>query len=314
MRATQVTLVALANDSREDAEIAEDKLYSAISASSRGSFRSCRTRLGGPPSRTMTVGLELPQRHLDRGHRVQRGGVEGGDAGVLGPDEDRDLGAAEHDAFGAARHEAVEDLAMHRPRAVEEAAAAEFFDDDALDLGALVLAGDQDLDAEPFAQAVDEDAAALHREAGADEAHAADSLLPDRRAQGIGDMQQRYAGRAFDLAGHQMHGVAADHQEIGAAACQHRADLRHGCGRVVPAPGILHRRDLAEVEGIHQRLGRMHAAEALLNLAIDELIIDGRGYPAHPAEHADGFHAPTLEREQAFQQCGAFGICNAVDA
>src|SRR6185437_11715299 len=74
----------------------------------------------------------------------------------------------------------------------------------------------------------------------------------------------------------------------------------HAAIGFVPAALALQRRDLREIEGMQDGARRGEAADPLLNLAIEEPVIDGGGFPAHPAQHADGFHAP-----QANSRAGA---------
>src|SRR5262249_32027733 len=45
-----------------------------------------------------------------------------------------------------------------------------------------------------------------------------------------------------------------------------------------------------EIQRMHQELCAMHAAQALLRLAVDELVIRARRFPREAADEADGFH------------------------
>ena len=63
----------------------------------------------------------------------------------------------------------------------------------------------------------------------------------------------------------------------------------------------------------------MHAAETLLDAAIDQLVIDRRGFPTHPRQQPHGLHRASpffdiIERDQAGEQRARFGICHAVHA
>jgi hypothetical protein len=59
----------------------------------------------------------------------------------------------------------------------------------------------------------------LHGEGGAEQAHLADACLQDRRGGRVGDMQQQRAS-GFDPIGQRVHGVGADHQQLGATGLQ----------------------------------------------------------------------------------------------
>ena len=62
-------------------------------------------------------------------------------------------------------------------------------------------------------------------------------------------------------------------------------------GKLVPVAFVLKPLDLVEIDGTHQALRRMHAAEPAVRLLIDDAVILGRAFPAHAADQADGPHA-----------------------
>ena len=70
-------------------------------------------------------------------------------------------------------------------------------------------------------------------------------------------------------------------------------------------PDLVHEPDpqgvigVDEVGGVQQQLGGMDAAQTLLNLAVEELVVDGAGFPAHAAQDADGLHGAKLAGRNA---------------
>ncbi len=74
--------------------------------------RQIRPRRIARDSRAGISRGSLGQGEIDRGHGVQRCGVEQGHGGIFRQDEQRQFGAAEDHALGAPRHKARDDVAV----------------------------------------------------------------------------------------------------------------------------------------------------------------------------------------------------------
>ena len=66
-----------------------------------------------------------------------------------------------------------------------------------------------------------------------------------------------------------------------------RAD--HHVGRFVPTARALQDFDLREIKRVQQRLRTVQAAEPCLRGLVDDPVVFQRAFPAHPANHANGF-------------------------
>ena len=199
----------------------------------------------------------------------------------------------------AARDQAGDDAAIGVARRLEELPAHQLFVDDAAGLGGVFRFGRNHVDAVAVSQTALDDAVLLHGVGRADEADAGEIAALDRGAQRIGDVEQRQGRRLLHRGRRTMHGVAGDEQEIGAAGGELGRDTGHQGVGLVPLAAALQRRHFVEVERVQQQLGGMDAAEAFLNLAVEELIVDGAGFPAHAAEDADGLHGAKLAGRDA---------------
>ncbi len=131
----------------------------------------------------------------------------------------------------------------------------------------------------------------FHREARAQEADATEAFRDDRACGGIGDVQQRQRRRGFHPGCDLVHGVGADHQEIGARALQAPGGIRQQLARVVPLAGMLESFDLLEIQAVEQDPRRMQSTEPFLHALVDQAVVGHGGFPAHAAEHSDGLHA-----------------------
>ena len=137
-----------------------------------------------------------------------------------GADEQLDLGAAEHDALGARADQPVDHLEVRRPRLGADHAQAQLVVDDPVHQRAVLAAGHQHLEAvagQPSAVEL-----LLHRERRPQQA---DGRSParvrpprSRRRDAAGD-----ATRPPRRVGHLVHGVGAEHEQLGAPRLQRRA-------------------------------------------------------------------------------------------
>jgi hypothetical protein len=130
----------------------------------------------------------------------------------------------------------------------------------------------------------------LHGEGRSEQADAGEPRGLDPLGRGIGDVEQRDAHGGRDRIGQAMHGVGAQHDEVRAAPLQPERGLPHRVGQPVPLTLVLKPLDRVEIDGPHQALRRMHAAQPPVHLLIDDAVVLGRAFPAHAADEADGLH------------------------
>jgi hypothetical protein len=126
----------------------------------------------------------------------------------------------------------------------------------------------------------------LHGEGRAQQADPRQARRLDRRRRRVGDVQQRDLHRRVDGPGAAVHGVGAQHQEVGAALLQGLGGLGQLAGQGVPVAGVLQGLDPGEVERPHQAAGRGHAAQPVADALVDQPIVLGRAFPAHAADQA----------------------------
>ena len=229
---------------------------------------------------------------MGRRHGVQFRRIEQRHRGIRGADQQRNFGAAENNPFGTLCHQSGDDFAIAAARRIQEAAAAQFFENHAVDFLRIVARGSQNLEIVLRLQATTQNIRALHGELGTDETDAVNAGRRHRFAERIGDMQDRHGHSLFERGHAQMHGVGADEKDVGsglhqalAGACQRRIAF-------VPSASALQRGDIFEIEGVHQDARRMHAAQLLLHGLVDQAVIGDGGFPTHPADQADSFHNP----------------------
>ena len=79
-----------------------------------------------------------------------------------------------------------------------------------------------------------------------------------------------------------MHGVAAHQQEFGPGLHKIAAGTSKQRAALSPLSGALEGRDLLEIEGMQQDARGMQPAKPLLHFAIDDAVIDGRGFQVMP--------------------------------
>jgi len=100
-------------------------------------------------------------------------------------------------------------------------------------------------------------------------------------------VEQRDIDGVGDRVGHQVHGVGAQQDEVGAAALQAEGGVFHPVGQFIPIALMLEALDLAEIDRPHQAARRVNAAEPVANLAVDDPVVFGGAFPAHAADEAD---------------------------
>ncbi len=105
-------------------------------------------------------------------------------------------------------------------------------------------------------------------------------------------------------------------EEIRAALRQRARRADHSLrGRSSQSPAACSASISAEIERLQQRLGGMHAAEPPLNLAIDDAVIDGRGFPAHARRSCRWSSSAALlyQRAKRGETRFGFAVDDAVD-
>jgi len=130
----------------------------------------------------------------------------------------------------------------------------------------------------------------LHREARAEQADAGDAGGRERIGGAIGDVQQRQRRGLGDRVCDLVHGVGAQHDEIGATCLQRTRRRGHGLTGGIPVAGVLQRFDLVEIHAVQQQPGRMQAAERVAHGLVDDPVVEQGGFPAHAADQANGLH------------------------
>jgi len=229
---------------------------------------------------------------------VQPGGREHRDpVGLVRVEQQIDLGAPEDHALGTLPDQPVHDRQVRSARLLPHHAEHELVVDDPVHRLLVVLVRDEDLQA-VARQPVPVEVLA-HRERGAEQSHPADTGVEDRPRGGVAEVEQRYADRRLDRVGHLVHGVGAQHQEVGAGPLQRRGLGGEQPSGVVPPVLDLHLLDLGEVDRGHQDPGRVQPAEAFLHRLVDEPVVLGGRLPAHAAEEPDALqggaaHAPMV--------------------
>ena len=115
-----------------------------------------------------------------------------------------------------------------------------------------------------------------------------------QRASGrVDDVQQRNPDGGFDARAHVVHRVRAQHETGGARALQSASGLFQQSAGAVPVACLLPRGDRGEVDAVQHEIGRVEAAEPGGDAAIDQAIVFGSRFPAHPADQPESSHVPT---------------------
>jgi hypothetical protein len=92
--------------------------------------------------------------------------------------------------------------------------------------------------------------------------------------------------------GHQVHGVRADRQHLGAACDECACALGDELACSVPAAGALQCGEVREVGLPHDEARTVPLAQRIGHLGVDELVVVRRRDPRHPTEQPDRAHAP----------------------
>ena len=230
-----------------------------------------------------------PQRQLHRALGVQARGVEGRHRRVLRPDQQVDLRAAEQDRLRATVGEAAHDAPVPLARAVVDDADAELSVDHVVDDAPVVGVGHEHLEPVRVAQPADVELL-LHRVRGGEQADAGEAGRAHGARSRVGDVHERDVDRRDDRIGHLVHGVRAQHEQLGPAGDECPGLVGEPLARLVPPPAALQLLDVGEVHGAQQAVGGVQPAEALARDLVDEPVVLDRGLPAHPPEQADALH------------------------
>ncbi|OIQ81474.1 hypothetical protein GALL_367660 [mine drainage metagenome] len=219
---------------------------------------------------------------------MQLGGVEQRRVDVAGAQRQRQLGAAEHHAFSAARDLTRDDLAQQLARARRDDAAAQLVENHPVHRVAVIGFGHDALDAAPR-QALDVERL-LHRVARAQQRDAATAGALDRVGGRVDDVQQRQRYRGGDRVGNTVHRVGADQHAIGSAALQAPRAVGQLFAQPVPVAGALALHDVFEIDAEQQQPRRVQAAEPLGDRAVDDAVVQRGRFPAHAPDQSDGLH------------------------
>jgi hypothetical protein len=234
-----------------------------------------------------------PTQRQGEGNRcggVQRGGVEHGHARFGIAQQQAQLGAAQDRALRAGADAVGDQGQQVFPGLGAELAGAKLFVDHPMQFGTLRRVGHQAAHAVPALHVFAEERL-LHGEGGAEQQHRIQSLCADRLAGGVDDVDQRQRRSGRHGVGHDVHGVGADQDALGAAGLQAPRGLGQQCAGAVPFTLALAGGDHREVQAVQQQSRRMQRPEAITHAAVDQaVVLDGR-FPAHAADEADGAHA-----------------------
>ena len=109
-------------------------------------------------------------------------------------------------------------------------------------------------------------------------------------ADGIDHMNQRHTDGLLNRRGDFVHGVGRQHNglcahafELLGAGCQHGTCL-------LPIACALQGGNGLEIDTVHQHIRTVVAAQTLVHLAVDDLVIRDGAFGAHAANQAQGFH------------------------
>ena len=202
----------------------------------------------------------------------------------------------------AALDQAAHHLAVAGARGVFDAAEAKLLVDHAMHAFAVVRLGDEHLDTVALRKTAAVEGL-LHGKARAEQADAGQAGTADGGCGGVGDVEQRDVRRGLDGGGHLVHGVGAQHDEVGSGARERlRGRGEHGAGGV-PVAVVLQALDLGEVDAVQHDPGRVQAAEAGLHRFVDLAVVRHGGFPAHAAEEADGLHGVRVLEDEECTGC-----------
>ena len=112
--------------------------------------------------------------------------------------------------------------------------------------------------------------------------------------QGIGggfcDVEQGNGDPLLHLGGDLVHGVGADHQEVGTGSFQIFRSPGQYFGAFLPASLGLIFLNLGKIHAVKKDFGGVETAQTLLDGFVENLIIGDSAFPAHAADESDGFH------------------------
>ncbi len=114
------------------------------------------------------------------------------------------------------------------------------------------------------------------------------------RRHGIGDVQEGHRQAALQGGRGPVHVVRAQQDEVRAGRLERLRLDKQQCGGVVPPFLELERADLAEVQAAQQQRGAGQSALTLADQLVGDAVVQRRRLPAHPAQHADGLHRPSV--------------------
>jgi hypothetical protein len=115
--------------------------------------------------------------------------------------------------------------------------------------------------------------------------------LPYRFSGSVSNVDKRQIDALLDCISRLVHRVGTKDQTICAAILNMPSGVNHSFSRFLPAPFVLERLDLSEIDRIQEASSRVQTAEPDLHAFIDESIVDNRRLPTHPANKSDGLHA-----------------------
>jgi hypothetical protein len=124
--------------------------------------------------------------------------------------------------------------------------------------GAVLRAGHEHLQAVPVAQPPDIEVL-LHRVRRGQQADSRSAGFVDRRRGGVRDVDERNVDRLCDGIGDLVHGVGAEHDQLGPGGHKRARLHREQVARLFPSSGALERLNVGEINRAHKAVGRMQA-------------------------------------------------------
>ena len=111
----------------------------------------------------------------------------------------------------------------------------------------------------------------------------------------IGNVQEGDRHSRPDARCHLVHGVRAQQHALGAARLEATGSIFQDGRGVLPAAFVLGAFDGSEIDAVHQQRRRAQRPQPLPHMLVDQPIVFGAGFPAHPADQSDGSHAEPFQ-------------------
>ncbi len=140
----------------------------------------------------------------------------------------------------------------------------------------------------------------FHGVPGAEQADRAQSGFGDCSGGGVGDVQHRQADLLLNVIGHAVHCVGADDDEICPTRFHPLPSLDHQGRGPLPITLLLEFLNFGEVNRVEHDPGRVQTAYSLLHPLVDDPVVLGGGFPAHPPDQPDGVHRWKVAASSSF--------------